>query len=147
MSSFSRTFFDERVQVRQLGQRNGVGYDSAVGHGFIQLSLEALSDIDAATQFPEQIGQRRGRSVDASDPAVRVQSIPSSSLSPVLTRHLQMTHGLGNDVLIRHALVGGEDAVKQHTLQERHLLGVDLSADRTRLEVGAHFVQTAGHEL
>ena len=58
-----------------------------------------------------------------------------------------MTHGLGNDVLIRHALVGGEDAVKQHTLQERHLLCVDFPANRACLEVGSHFVQATSYKL
>ena len=58
-----------------------------------------------------------------------------------------MSHAFGNDIPIRHALVGGEDAVKEHALQEGHLLGIDLSTDRACLEVGAHFVQAAGHEL
>lgn len=58
-----------------------------------------------------------------------------------------MTHALGDDILIRHTLVGGKDTVKQHALQERHLLSIDLSADRARLKIGADFVQAAGREL
>lgn len=58
-----------------------------------------------------------------------------------------MSHALGNDIRIRHTLVGGKDPVKQHTLQERLLPSIDLSADRARLKIGAHFVQAAGHEL
>ena len=58
-----------------------------------------------------------------------------------------MSHAFGNDIPIRHALVGGEDAVKEHALQEGHLLGIDLSTDRACLEVGAHFVQATSYKL
>ena len=82
---FVHTFFDECVQIGQLGQRSSIGDDSAVGHGFIEFGLEALSDIDPAAQFPKQVGKRCGRGINTSDPGAHTQSGPSSSLSPVLT--------------------------------------------------------------
>lgn len=59
--------------------------------------------------------------------------------------HVQMSHSLGNNVLIAHAF--GKDTILQHTLNEWHLPAVTINANFTGLDIGTSLIQTVTDEL
>ena len=137
------TLFDERVQVRQLAEGGEVRNDTSVGHVLVQLSLQIPHDVLATRKLPQEVRQRRRRSVNSGN--ARTQ-LSAQLLARSCSLHSQVTHAFGDDFLRRQGLLSARNAVLQHPLDHGHLFRL-LSEGGTGLDLDSDVIKVSPHEL